>query len=149
MPHNSADYEEDFYAWTVEQARLLRSGELSAIDAANIAEEIESMGRSDRRELNSRMTVLLMHLLKWRSQPGARSRSWSATINEQRLQIDGILDESPSLRAMSASMIVEAYAIARARPIAEIGLADQLFPEACPFSPQEVLSRAFLPDHSA
>ena len=60
MPRNTAGYEEDFYAWTVEQSRLLRSGELSAIDAANIAEEIEGMGRSDRRELKSRLIVLLM-----------------------------------------------------------------------------------------
>ncbi len=96
MPRNSVEYEEDFYAWTVEQSRLLRAGELSAIDVANIAEEIESMGRSDRRELRSRLVVLAMHLLKWRRQPGARSRSWSATIDEQRLQIEEVLAESPA-----------------------------------------------------
>jgi hypothetical protein len=145
MPRNTADYEEDFYAWTVEQSRLLRSGELSAIDAANIAEEIESMGRSDRRELKSRLIVLLMHLLKWSHQPAARSRSWSATIDEQRLQIDGLLAESPSLRPMLAVMAPEAYAIARARAIAETGLADAVFRDACPFAADEVLSRAFLP----
>jgi hypothetical protein len=147
MARNSADYEEDFYAWTVEQARLLRSGELSAIDAANIAEEIESMGRSDRRELKSRLIALLMHLLKWRHQPGARSRSWSATIDEQRLQIEGVLNESPSLRTMAAPIMAEAYSMAQARAIAETGLADELFPESCPFSPEEVLSRAFFPEH--
>src|SRR5215813_5357662 len=108
MTRNSADYEVDFYAWTVEQARLLRSGDLAAVDVANIAEEIESMGRSDRRELKSRLVVLVMHLLKWRHQRGARSRSWSATIDEQRLQIEGILSESPSLRPTVAQMLVEA-----------------------------------------
>jgi hypothetical protein len=146
MPRNSVDYEEDFYSWTVEQSRLLRAGELSAIDAANIAEEIESMGRSDRRELKSRLVVLLMHLLKWRHQPGSRSRSWSAAIDEQRLQIEGILGESPSLRPSVAAMLVEAHAIARARAIAETGLADEAFPEACPFTAEEVLLRTFLPD---
>jgi hypothetical protein len=146
MPRNSVDYEEDFYSWTVEQSRLLRAGEFSAIDAANIAEEIESMGRSDRRELKSRLVVLLMHLLKWRHQPGSRSRSWSATIDEQRLQIEGILGESPSLRPSVAAMLVEAHAIARARAIAETGLADEAFPEACPFTAEEVLLRTFLPD---
>ena len=147
MPRNAAvDYEEDFYAWTVEQSRLLRSGELSAIDAANIAEEIESMGRSDRRELKSRLAVLLMHLLKWHHQPGARSRSWSATIDEQRLQIEGVLAELPSLRPMLAAMLPEAYAIARARAIAETGLADEVFPETCPFIQDQILSRAFLPE---
>jgi len=146
MPRNSIEYEQDFYAWTVEQSRLLRSGELSAIDAANIAEEIESMGRSDRRELRSRLTVLVMHLLKWRHQPGARSRSWSATVDEQRLQIEEVLAESPSLRPQAAAMLSDAYAIARARAIAETGLAEEAFPVACPFTPDEVLSRGFLPE---
>ena len=146
MPLNSIGYEDDFYGWTVEQSRLLRAGELSAIDAANIAEEIESMGRSDRRELKSRLVVLVMHLLKWRHQPGSRSRSWSATIDEQRLQIEGILGESPSLRPNVAAMLTEAHAIARARAIAETGLADEAFPEACPFTADQVLLRTFLPE---
>src|SRR5438093_12531420 len=117
MPRNSIEYEQDFYAWTVEQSRLLRSGELSAIDAANIAEEIESMGRSDRRELRSRLAVLVMHLLKWRHQPGARSRSWSATVDEQRLQIEEVLAESPSLRPQPAARLADHYALARPRTI--------------------------------
>ena len=146
MPRNSVNYEEDFYGWTVEQSRLLRSGELSAIDVANIAEEIESMGSSDRRELKSRLVFLLVRLLKWRHQPGGRSRSWSATIDEQRLQIEGILGESPSLQPSVAVMLPEAHAIARARAIAETGLADEAFPEACPFTADEALSRSFLPD---
>ena len=74
MPRTSVDYEEDFYAWTIEQSRLLRAGELSEIDIANIAEE-------------------RTHLLKWRHQPGARSKSWSATIDEQQLQIEEVLAE--------------------------------------------------------
>ncbi len=146
MPQNSIGYEDDFYGWTVEQSRLLRAGALSAIDAANIAEEIESMGRSDRRELKRRLVVLVMHLLKWRHQPGGRSRSWSATIDEQRLQIEGILGELPSLRPAVTAMLAEAHSIARARAIAETGLADEAFPEACPFTGDQVLSRAFLPD---
>jgi hypothetical protein len=146
MSRNSVDYEDDFYAWTVEQAHLLRSGEVSGIDAANIAEEIESMGRSDRRELRSRLVVLMMHLLKWQHQPAARSRSWSATIDEQRLQIEEVLAESPSLRPIAAAMLSPAYAIARARAVAETGLAETAFPEACPFTADEMLSRAFLPE---
>ena len=70
MTRNTVDYEKDFYAWTVEQARLLRSGELSEIDVENIAEEIESMGRSERREIGNRLTVLLSHLLKWHTSAG-------------------------------------------------------------------------------
>ncbi|HXC90695.1 MAG TPA: DUF29 domain-containing protein [Stellaceae bacterium] len=145
MARNAVDYEEDFYAWTVDQARLLRAGELSTIDAANLAEEIESMGRSDRRELQSRLAGLTMHLLKWRFQPSARSRSWSATIEEQRLQIEQVFAESPSLRPLAAGMLQQAYPIARARAIAETGLADDLLPTLCPFAVDEMLSRSFLP----
>jgi hypothetical protein len=87
-----------------------------------------------------------MHLLKWRHQPGGRSRRWSATIDEQRLQIEGILGESPSLRPSVAAMLAEVHAIARARAIAETGLADEVFPEACPYTAYEVLSRSFLPE---
>src|SRR5690348_13781708 len=97
LTRNSADYEEDFYAWTVEQAHLLRSGDLSAIDIENIAEEIESMGRSDRRAIESRLAVLLTHLLKWQIQERMRSRSWAGTIGEQRRRIAKLLRESPSL----------------------------------------------------
>jgi hypothetical protein len=79
MSRNSAGYDEDFYAWTVEQARPLRSGELSSIDVENTAEEIESLGRSDKRTIESRLTVLLTRLLKWQVQPKLRSGSWSDT----------------------------------------------------------------------
>jgi hypothetical protein len=145
MDRNTTDYDADFYAWTVEQTRLLRAGELSVIDVLNIAEEIESMGRSDRRELQSRLVVLTMHLLKWAEQPGARSRSWSATIEEQRLQIENLLAESPSLRPLAGQTLAQVYAIARARAIAETGLSDDGFPAACPFSLDELLSRSFFP----
>ena len=122
MDRNAADYDADFYAWTVEQARLLRAGELSAIDAANIAEEIESMGRSDRRELESRLTVLLTHLLKWQMQPDQRSRSWSATMREQRRQIEKLLRESPSLRPFVANVLAQAYGDACEDAADETGL---------------------------
>ena len=112
-PATSAAYEEDFYAWTVEQARLLRSGEFSSIDAANIAEEIESLGRSDRRKLESRMTVLLMHLLKWQKQSKLRSRTWSGTILEQRRRIEKLLKESPSLRPSINEALAEVFTEAR------------------------------------
>jgi Domain of unknown function DUF29 len=146
MPRNSVDYEEDFYAWTVEQSRLLRSGELSAIDAANIAEEIESMGRSDRREIQNRLTVLLTHLLKWQSQPAMRSSSWSRTIREQRRQLDKLLQESPSLRPFVSEALSEVYRDAREDAAEETGLPEMEFTAQCPFTPEEVLSRAFLPE---
>jgi hypothetical protein len=146
MTRNAVDYEEDFYAWTVEQADLLRGGELSAIDAANIAEEIESMGRSDRRELRSRLTVLLMHLLKWRYQPGARSTSWLGTIREQRYQIELIIEDSPSLRLFLVTALPPAYGHARQNAAEETGLAVTEFPAECPFILDEALSLTYLPE---
>jgi hypothetical protein len=83
---NSSTHENDFYAWTQEQAHLLRTGQLHQIDLQNIAEEIEDMGRSERRQLESRLEILIMHLLKWQFQPNLRSRSWQLTIKEQRLR---------------------------------------------------------------
>jgi hypothetical protein len=146
MPRNSADYEGDFHAWSVEQARLLRAGEFSAIDIANVAEEIESLGRSDRREIRNRLTVLLMHLLKWRHQPEGRSTGWSGTIREQRRQIELLLEESPSLRPFIAGAFGQAYQDARETAAAETGLAETEFPLECPFAAAEILSRSFLPE---
>ena len=146
MPRNCVDYEEDFYAWTVEQARLLRSGELTSIDVANIAEEIESLGRSDKRAIESRLTVLLMHLLKWQIQSKMRSQSWSGTILEQRRRIEKLLRESPSLHASVNEALAEAYSDAREAASNETGLPETNFPIECPFTMEQVLSRSFLPE---
>jgi hypothetical protein len=141
---NAVDYEQDFYAWTVEQARLLRSREISAIDAVNLAEEIESMGCRDRRELESRLIVLLTHLLKWQMQPDQRSRSCSPTMRERR-QIEKLLLESPSLRPFVANVLAQAYGDAREDAADETGLPESAFPAECPFTLDEVVSRSFLP----
>ena len=146
MARNDAVYEADFHAWTVEQARLLRSGDLAAIDVENIAEELEGMGRSERRELRSRLVTLLMHLLKWRGQPGFRSRSWSATIREQRQEIATLLSESPSLAPLLPAMLSQAYAIAREKAAAETGLAEAEFPADCPFALDDVLAPGYFPE---
>jgi hypothetical protein len=144
MPRNSADYEEDFYAWTVEQARLLRSGDLAVIDIENIAEEIESMGRSDRRAIESRLAVLLTDLLKWQIQERMRSRSWSGTIGEQRRRIAKLLRESPTLRPFVDEALAEAYSEARDAASNQTGLPETEFPVECPFTVEQVLSRDFL-----
>jgi hypothetical protein len=94
----TTSYETDVVAWANEQAALLRSGNLSAIDALNIAEEIESVGRSERNELKSRMVILLAHLLKWQFQSDHPGHSWEVTIKLQRSDIRGLLGDSPSLK---------------------------------------------------
>ena len=146
MPRNAAGYEEDFVAWTEEQVRLLRAGELALLDIENLAEEIESMGRSTRRELRNRLTVLVAHLLKWQYQPGFRSRSWSAALREQRQQIDDLVEESPSLRALLAEGLDRIYVAARDRAATETGLPDSLFPTECPFTPEQIRAPDFLPE---
>lgn len=146
MPRNSIAYDDDFFAWTQEQARLLREGELADVDAPNLAAEIESMGKGDRREIRSRLGVLIAHLLKWQFQPEGRSASWSGTIREQRSQIGLILADSPSLRPFIADVLGGAYRKARMDAADETGLAEIEFPPDCPFTPEQVLSDDFLPE---
>ncbi len=146
MARNAVEYEEDFYAWTIEQARLLRSGEFSQLDVENIVEELESMGRSDKREIESRLIVLLAHLLKWQVQIGFRSRSWSATIREQRDRIQDLLSESPSLRSAASSLRPALYARARRKAADETGLAETAFPADCPFTAEQILAEDFVPE---
>jgi len=95
-------YETDFYSWTQEQARLLRIGNLSMLDMDNILEEIEAMGRSEKRNLVSRLSVLLAHLIKWQHQPDRRGKSWSLLRAHQRIAINKLLKESPHGRGVLA-----------------------------------------------
>src|ERR1700678_3194991 len=96
MPN--AKYDRDFYAWANEQAALLRAGELSRADVENIAEELERLGRTEKRELVSRLTALLSNLLRWRFQPGKRSPSLRSSIASAREQLVEHLDDNPSLK---------------------------------------------------
>jgi hypothetical protein len=139
-------YENDFYAWTRAQARHLREGTFAQLDIENIAEELECMGRSDRREIESRLVVLLAHLLKWQVQVGFRSRSWSATIREQRDRINDLLDESPSLLPVVGSMRPALYIRARRTASDETGFAETAFPADCPFTSDQILAEEFLPE---
>ncbi len=146
MPRNTTGYEEDFYAWTLEQAKLLRSGEFSKIDALNVAEEIESVGRRDRRELADRLENLIGELLKWRSQPGARCGNWQSDILQQRFEIENIIEDSPSLRQFATTCLADVYSDARKQVIEVMGLLQPDFPADCPFTLDQVLSRSFVPE---
>jgi Domain of unknown function DUF29 len=143
---SSGLYEADFFRWTETMAAALRSGDLSQLDLENLAEEIESLGRSDRRRIESRLTVLLMHLLKWQVQPEMRSGSWRGTIVEQRTRIRKLLQESPSLRSFFESVVDECYGDAVAQAVAETGLPIAMFQIDCIYSIEEILSIEFLPD---
>jgi hypothetical protein len=139
-------YEQDFHQWTQQMATALRNGHFDQIDIENIAEEIESLGRSDKRELKSRLTVLLMHLLKWHYQPEKRSNSWQATIIEQRIRILDLLSESPSLVSYLKGEVDRCYNNAKALAAAETGLAPTTFPQDCPYLLTEALEQTPLAD---
>src|SRR5712692_1797691 len=117
MPRNTTGYEQDFYAWTVEQAKLLRSGEFSKIDALNVAEVIEGAGLRDRRELSDRLETVIAELLKWHFEPGARCGNWRSAILQQRFEIEHIVEDSPSLRQFATERLGEAYSDAREREV--------------------------------
>ncbi len=135
-----ADYETDFYLWTQQQAALLRQGEFNrvALDFANIAEEIESMGRRERHSIRSYLSNVIMHLLKWRYQPERRGTSWRSSINNGRYQLEELLDESPSLKPQLASLAKKAYLNARRIAADETGLPLTTFPEQFPFTLDQI-----------
>ena len=141
-----ADYEQDFYAWTQHQAMLLRDGAWAALDVANLIEELETMGRSERRELANRLEQLLLHLLKWQYQPVRRSKSGRASIRYQRLGIASLLDDNPSLRRTIPVLLENVYASAVLRTEIETNLAAAIFPDVCPYTIDEILDIAWLPE---
>jgi hypothetical protein len=138
-------YEEDFYAWTREQAANLRAGALTELDLEHLAEEIESMGISQRNELKNRLRVLLLHLLKWRSQPTERSSGWVGTIT-QRDRLELLLEDSSSLQRLLDEAFAYAYPKARRAASRETHLPLSTFPENCPFTFEQVLNEEFWPD---
>ena len=139
-------YESDFYAWANQQAALLRAGDLSAADIAHIAEEIESMGKTEKRELISRLKVLLMHLLKWQFQPAGRCVSWQLTIKEQRREVVHHLSDNPSLKSRLPEAMADAYGVAIIAAARETSIAEDVFPAECPWSFDQIMDGAFWPD---
>lgn len=139
----NATYEKDFYAWLLNSAQLLRQGKFSELDVEQVAEELEGMARSDKRQLLNRFAVLLAHLLKWQYQPEKRSKSWERTIREQRKRISLLLEESPSLKSEIDQKLSDAYEIAVLSAANETGLDDDRFPESCEYSLEEVLDEIY------
>ncbi|HLC16431.1 MAG TPA: DUF29 domain-containing protein [Thermodesulfovibrionia bacterium] len=139
-------YDTDFYQWTFHNAELLRQGKLTEVDVQNIAEELESMGKSEKRELINRLAVLIMHLLKWQYQPEKRSHSWIETINEQRRQIILLLEDSPSLKYEIEEKIIRAYNLAITDTEKETGIRKKLLPQTCPYTFDQLKNNNFWPE---
>jgi hypothetical protein len=130
-------YETDFHAWVLEQAERLRAGE--PIDAENIAEELETLGRSEEQQLVNRLAVLLAHMLKYEFQPDKPTPSWTATMKEQRKRVDRLLRKMPSLRSKLDESITDAYGIAITFASVETGIVEEDFPSKCAYTVQEIL----------
>jgi hypothetical protein len=145
----SAAYDKDVFAWASEQASLLRSGRLSEIDIDHIAEEIEAVGNSQKRELVSRLTVLLQHLLNWQFQPGLRGKSWRATIRVQRRDIAYLVQSNPSLKPALAEAIGQAYGTAVIKAEAETDIEESVFPAVCPWSFEQMMDPECWPGEAA
>ncbi|WP_367114671.1 DUF29 domain-containing protein [Thiohalocapsa sp.] len=139
-------YDRDFSAWADEQASLLRAGKWSDVDVAHLIEEIESMARSERRELVNRLVVLMLHLLKWRYQPALRGNSWRLSIKEQRIRLASHLGDNPSLKSYLDEAIARAYRLAVIEAEKQTGLPETTFPDRCPFGIADMLDDHFWPD---
>ena len=153
MSQHSDLYHRDFNAWVAEQLALLRAGRTGDIDAAHLIEELEDMGKSNLRELQSRLVILIAHLLKWQYQLQALSerwrefegRSWRDTILEQRAQIAVLLEDSPSLKPKLPDAIQRAYPKARALALKQTELPDSTMPSQCSYTADAILDEDFYP----
>lgn len=147
-PAEPAEHRQDFYTWALEQAALIRAGQLNAIDRENVAEEIESLGNEQFAKLRSAYRVLLLHMLKWEYQPERRSRSWLSSMLEHRARIGDLLEDSPGLRPRVSEAIEKGYDVARRRAAVETGLPISAFSDVCPWPGEVILNRQFdIPEH--
>jgi hypothetical protein len=142
------NYENDVIAWANEQAAFIRAGKFDLLDIEHIADEIEDVGKSEKRELRSRIAVLLTHLLKWQFQPERRGNSWQRTIKTQRKEIAAHITNTPSLKAEISNQDWWESVWADTLIIAtkETGLNFDDFPEECPWEYQDVVNPEFWPD---
>lgn len=142
-------YETDFYAWTQEQAKLLKHQQWNQLDLPNLIEEIESLGKQQRAELRNHLKVLIGHLLKWEYQPGQRSRSWLMTIRIQRRDTQELLEENPSLKPYLQEALQKIYESGRDLAVGETNLPLKTFPENCPYTLEEIFRDGFYPGELA
>ncbi|MGH6945511.1 MAG: DUF29 domain-containing protein [Geminicoccaceae bacterium] len=139
-------YDRDFYSWAMSQAALIRERRFDEIDIENVAEEIETLGRSEASALKSTFRILLMHLLKWQYQPALRSKSWRNTIGRERTNFEEILDDNPGLKPRRQELFAKAYRVARKDAARETDLPLDTFPPQSPYSLEQALDETFLPD---
>lgn len=135
-------YEEDTYAWSLENASALREKRFADVDWDNVAEEILSVGRQERQTLRNTLVQVIVHLLKIRYQPGKHGRSWDLSVEEHRSRVKLILKDSPSLKPVVADILSEAYQLARFKAARQTRLPLSAFPEECEWTLEQVLGSA-------
>ncbi len=141
-----ATYEQDVVKWSEEQAKLLLAGDFAHLDLTNLAEEILDVGKSEMRELESRMTVLLMHLIKCAYQPERRGRSWDNTIKHQRYRIARAIKKTPSLQSkMDEEFWQDVWQYARYEAEGETGIDEAAFPKEMPWAVSDILTEGWYP----
>lgn len=133
-------YEQDFYKWTQNQASFLKNKEFSKLDIDHLIEEIESLGRSEKRAIESYLANLILHLLKIKFQPSKHTKTWDLSVRNSRHKIGVLLEENPSLKRYLPNILNEAYFTARLSAIVETGLDEDLFPEKCEWTLKEILA---------
>ncbi|HAO09596.1 MAG TPA: DUF29 domain-containing protein [Planktothrix sp. UBA8407] len=138
-------YESDFYGWAKQQVQLLRDQKWNQIDLNYLIEEIESLGRQERQQLRNRLSILIAHLLKWEYQPTKRSRSWLATIRVQRIDLEQLLEDSPSLKPYLTEALQKAYLKSLELASSETNLPLKTFPSECLYTLEQVLDNCFYP----
>lgn len=141
-----AGYDEDFALWSAEQAELIRKGKLDRVDIENVAEELEGLGRQEKRLIESYLQSIAMQMLRWHYQPEYRCGKWQSTLLEYRSRLDDLLEHSPSLVSHPAAVLQEEYVIAREWIAIETSVYLDLIPTECPWSIDKVLDPDFLPD---
>lgn len=149
ISNTSKLYEQDFYLWLQTTAKLLKEKQLDLVDFDSLIEEIESMGRSERKELKSRFTTLIEHLLKikyWQAEKANNARGWRQTIVEQRRQIEYLLEESPSLKGLLTEIFSECYVNARKDIQKKYELDAEIFPSEPEFSLEDILNSDYIPE---
>jgi hypothetical protein len=139
-------YEHDFHAWINNQISLLKAGKTNEIDVMHLIEELEDMGKSNLRELENRLVILIAHLLKWQFQPEKQSSSWRGSINEQRIQLLRLLRKVPSLKREIPNAITDAYPDTLDLAIDDTGLSNSTFPKICPYTIEQFLDKHFYPE---
>lgn len=146
IPPSNVLYQQDYYIWLERTAETLRSGNLTELDRLNLAEEIEDMGKREKRSVESNLEIVLMHLLKYKYQPEQRSKSWRFTLLEHRDRLEKAFRDSPSLKGYFLEIFADCYHRARQKAAVETDLDIGTFPMTSPFTPEETLNSDFLPD---